>query len=153
MRFAMALFANSLALAEHNGICQSRPTTSLVNGPTTGKVERGEVEQPAIGVPGPASNRAVYDGSPEEAEDKGWQDTTTLERSTDNDLDGTGAEEELVQAEDDLGKIGRAGRRSNPDIAHTKIGHVTNEGTSSARVSESVAPEHPLEGGHGNNSQ
>lgn len=58
------------AFTENESVCKSSPSGSDVHGSTTCIIERGKVEQPAVGVPGPACNRAVYDSAPAEAKDK-----------------------------------------------------------------------------------
>ena len=93
-----------LSLAEHEGVSKGRATRSNVDWSSTSKVERWEVKEPAIGVPCPARDWAVDNGSPAECEDQGWQDSATLEGATNDKLDGDGAEEELVEHEDDFWK-------------------------------------------------
>jgi hypothetical protein len=56
-----------------------------------------------------------------------------------------GAEEHLVEAEDDLGQKGGARRWSRHDVLQAKILHVTNKRTGGTRVGERVTPEEPLE--------
>jgi hypothetical protein len=77
---------------------------------TAGEVEAWKLEQPAVGVPGPVCNGAVHDSCPKKAEDHGRHDTATLERPTDDYHSGTCAEEEFIEAEDNLGKDGGANR-------------------------------------------
>lgn len=71
--------------------------------PTSGIVKRGKIVEPSVTVPGPAGDRAVDNGSPNEGEQQRWKDSATLKGAADHDLTGTGAEEELVQAENDVG--------------------------------------------------
>ena len=112
---------------------------------TYSEVKAREVEQPTIGVPSPACDRTVNDCCPAESEDHRWHDASALERSTDDQLHCAGAEEHLIQAEDNLGEEGRARRGSRHDILQTEVVQVTDEGTGSTGVRERVAPEHPLE--------
>jgi hypothetical protein len=115
-----------------------------VNGASTSKVERREVVQPTVGVPGPASNRAVDNGCPAESKDHGWQDASTLEAATDDEYNRANAEEHLIETEDYLRKKGGAGRRGRHDILQAKVCHIANEGISGSRVCEGISPEHPL---------
>lgn len=132
-------------LAKNEGVCESSPTRSDMDRTTTSEIKRGEIVEPAVGIPCPASDGAVDDGAPEEGENKRRYNTATLERSTDHDLDGASGEEQLVQTEDDFRDVDRARRRSCDDVLHAKVGQITNEGIGSARVGKRVAPEHPLE--------
>ena len=116
-----------------------------MDGTSSSKVKRGQVEQPTIGVPGPAGNGAVYDGGPAEGKDEGGQDTSTLEASTSDEHYGANAEEHLVEAENDLGKKNGAGRWGGDDVLEAEVGEVTNESVGGAGVCERVSPEHPLE--------
>jgi len=84
--------ANTLALAEHKGICQTCPAGSDVDGSTTGIVKLRQIEKPSVGVPSPRGDRAIDNGSPAEGKDQTGKDAATLERTSDQDLDGAGAE-------------------------------------------------------------
>lgn len=117
------LFALGQTLSKDERVGKSRPAGCDVNwtstlhcvsdGPmmkaqigtgTYSEVKTGKVEQPSVGVPSPACNRAVHDGRPAEGKDHGRHDATTFKRSTDNKLYGTSAEEHLVEAEDNFRK-------------------------------------------------
>lgn len=148
MRLAVGLVVRiCLPLAEGQGVGQRRPTRSNVHGAAASKIQRGQVVQPAIRVPRPASDGAVHDRSPEEPEDEGWDDATTLESTADHDLHGTGAEQELVEAESNIRDRRVADRRGGHHVAQPKVGEVTDEGARRAAVGQGEAPEHPLEGG------
>ena len=56
---------------------------------TSCEVKSGEIVKPAVGVPGPAGDRAVDDCGPEEGEDERRNDTTSLKSATYYDLDCT----------------------------------------------------------------
>lgn len=97
-----------------------------MDGATTGKIEGGElktvsnmlskdcrityVEEPAVGVPGPASNGAVDDGSPAEAKQNRRDDATTLKGATNQDLNGASADP--CQSSEALGKGGGRTRKA-----------------------------------------
>lgn len=128
VRFTVVWLANTLALAKHEGICQTCPAGSNVDGSTASIVKLRQVEKPSVRVPGPGGNRAVDDGSPAEGKDQTGQDATALKRTSDQDLDGDSAEEQLVKAEDDLGDVCVARRWRCRDIPETEVGHVADEG-------------------------
>lgn len=109
------------------------------------KVKTGKVEQPAIRVPCPACDGTVNNGSPAESEDHGRHDATTLKGSTDNELDGAGAEEHLVEAEDDLREQSGTGRRGSHYVLQSEVLHVADERTGGTRVGKRITPEEPLE--------
>lgn len=148
MRLAVLLLAVMPALAEDECVREGSPSGGDVDWTTSSKVERREVVEPAVRIPRPAGDGAVHNSSPAESKDKRRQDTATLKATANDDLHGAGAEEHLVEAEDDLGDDGATARRCGHDVLHAEIRHVANEGTGRARVGERVAPEHPLERRH-----
>lgn len=138
------VLAVGLSLAEDEGVGERGPAGRDVDGSSSGEVERWELVEPAVGVPGPAGDRAVDDGGPAETEDEGGDETATLEGASDHDHDGTGTEDHLVQAEDNLGDDSRSRRGCDADVLHTEVGEVTDEGVGGAREGERITPEHPL---------
>lgn len=137
------------ALAQHQRVRQRGPAAGNVHGAAAGKVERGQRVQPAAGVPGPAGDGAVDDGGPPEAEDERGHDAAALKGAAHHDLHRAGAEEELVQAEDDVRDGGVADARGGDDVLQAEVGEVADKGARGAAVGQGEAPEHPLEGGHG----
>lgn len=79
MRFSVVLVPLVLPLSENQSICQSTAAGSDVDRASTGEVERGEIEEPTVGIPGPAGNGAVDDGRPAEGENHRRKDAATLE--------------------------------------------------------------------------
>ena len=75
-----------------------------MNGTSTSKVKRRQIEQPTIGVPSPASDGAVYDSRPAEGKDERRQDTSTFEASTCDEHHSTSTEQHLVETEDYFGE-------------------------------------------------
>jgi hypothetical protein len=73
--------------------------------------------------------------------------------TTNNNLDGTGAEEQLVQTKDDFWKDGAARTWGDHHILQSEVRKVTDEGPGGARVCKRVSPEHPLECGDSSNEQ
>lgn len=134
-----------VTLSKNESVSQRSPTTGDVDRASSSKIEGWQVVQPAIGVPCPACDWAVNNGGPEEGKDQRWKDAATLEGASNHDLDSAGAEQHLIEAEDDLGDVDRAGRGSGDNVLHAEVGQVTNEGVGSARVGKRVTPEHPLE--------
>lgn len=92
-------------------------------------------------------NEHLHNGCPPESEEERREHATTLKGATDHDHDRANAEEELIEAEQDLWQV--AGRSSH-DILQAKVGHVTNEGSGGCGVGKGVSPEHPLEGDDAN---
>lgn len=121
------------------GISQP-PKGNLVRKVLTGS----HVIQPPISVPCPTGNRTVDDRRPKEAKDKRGDKAPTLKCATDDNLDGTSAEQQLVQAKDNLWNSRVAGRRGGHDILETKIVQVTDERTGRSAIGQTVSPEHPL---------
>jgi hypothetical protein len=60
----------SASLAKVDGDCKSSSTTGDMDRGTSGKIQTTLLEDPATGVPGPASDRIVDDSRPEENEDE-----------------------------------------------------------------------------------
>ncbi|KAH0238759.1 hypothetical protein KCV06_g575, partial [Aureobasidium melanogenum] len=89
-------------------VSQSCPTTRDVDGTTASVVERGKLGKPTIGIPCPAGDGAVDNGAPAETEDERRKDATTLESTTNDDLDCASGEEKLVETEDDFRNDGTA---------------------------------------------
>lgn len=79
VRFVGLVVVLGCSLAEHQGVCKSCPSTGDVDGATTGIVERGQFEEPAVRVPCPACDGAVDYSAPAESKDEGRDDATTLE--------------------------------------------------------------------------
>lgn len=111
----------------------------------TGIIERRKLEEPTIGVPGPAGNRTVDDSAPAEGEDKRRKDATTFKGTSNNDLDCTSSKEKLVETEDDFRQDGTARGWCSGNVSQTEVGQVADERARSAGEGERVTPEHPLE--------
>lgn len=73
------------ALAEHQGVGESASSRGDVDRTATGKVVAGEVEQPAVAVPGPVGDGVVDDGGPEKHEDHGGEDTAAISDGADGE--------------------------------------------------------------------
>lgn len=142
-----------LPLSKGEGISQRRPSGCNVHRAATSEVQRRQVVQPTVGIPRPTRNGTVHDRGPEEPEDEGRDDASTLKRATNHNLHSAGAEKELVETESDIRDRRVADRRGSDDIAQPKVSQVTDEGTCRAAVSQRKAPEHPLEGGDCSNHQ
>lgn len=127
---AVRLLALALTLSQYEGVCQTSPARGDMHRSASGEVKRRQVEEPSVCIPCPASNRAVDYSRPTESKYQAWQDATTFEGTTDHDLDGAGAEKQLVQAEDDFRNVGIAGRGRRRDVLQTEVGEVADEGRS-----------------------
>lgn len=103
------------------------------------------VEQPPVGVPRPARDGAVHNRRPEEAKHNRRHDAAALKGAAHQDLHGARAEQQLVEAEQDVGEVGAADRRARHDAAQQKVAQVADEGARRLGVGQRVAPEHPLD--------
>lgn len=146
MRLHHRLVAVKLSLSEYQSIGQGRATTGDVDRATTSIIERRQVIQPAAAVPGPAGDGAVNDGGPPETEEQRRDDTTALESTTNHDHDCADAEEQLIQAKDNLGKIGATRGRCSRNILKTEVCEISDEWAGCSRIGKRITPEHPLEG-------
>lgn len=70
---------------EDPGVGEGGSSGSDFDGATAGIVEDTVLETPAVGVPGPAGERAVHKGGPAEGEDHAWYNATSLGGSTNNE--------------------------------------------------------------------
>lgn len=73
------------ALAEHDAVGEGASTRGDVDGATSGEVVRGELEEPAVAVPGPVGDGVVDDGGPDEHEDDGGEHAATVGHGTDGE--------------------------------------------------------------------
>lgn len=73
------------ALAEHDAVGEGAGAGGDVDGAASGEVVRGELEEPAVGVPGPVGDGVVDDGGPDEHEDDGGEHATTVGDGTDSE--------------------------------------------------------------------
>lgn len=103
------------------------------------------VEQPPVGVPRPARDGAVHNRRPEEAKHNRRHDAAALKRAAHQDLHGARAEQQLVEAKQNVGEVGAADRRARHDAAQQKVAQVADEGARRLGVGQRVAPEHPLD--------
>lgn len=73
------------ALAEHDAVGEGAGARGDVDGAASGEVVRGELEEPAVGVPGPVGDGVVDDGGPDEHEDDGGEHAATVGDGTDGE--------------------------------------------------------------------
>lgn len=132
--------------SEHQRVGQSGGARGNVDRGATSKVKTTHVEGPAGAVPGPASNGIVDDGGPDEGEDHGGQDATTLGGSTDGEGNGDGGEHALVNGKHEIRNLAGSDRGGTENIAETNVAQVTDELAGGVREGEGIAPEEPLEG-------
>lgn len=81
-----------LAATEDHRVGEGSATGDDLDGSSTSIVESTPHEEPAVRVPGPVCNRAVYDGGPEPDEDHHGNKTTALSNATDDDGSSDSAE-------------------------------------------------------------
>ena len=87
----MGLLSRGFALAKNEGVCESGPSRGNMHRSTTSEVEGREIVQPSIRIPRPTDYRAVNDSRPEEAEYQTRDDSASLERTANHNLNGTRA--------------------------------------------------------------
>ena len=81
-----------LPSAKNPRVCQRRHAGSNLDRSTSCIVKPTPFEEPAIDIPCPTCDRAVYDCGPEEDEDHHGNEATSLGNGTDNDGGCDGAE-------------------------------------------------------------
>lgn len=79
------LSAIPTTLAKVHGDGEGGGSRDNVDRGSSCKVETSKDEGPAVGVPGPAGDRVVDDGGPDEDEDKNGAKTATLSDGTDSE--------------------------------------------------------------------
>lgn len=136
-------------LSEHQGISEGSSTGGNVHGCTTSEIETAHLENPACTVPCPAGNGVIDHGGPNEREDHGGRQSTTLSCSSNGQSNCDGSEHALVHSEQQIGDFARPDRRCTKDVAEAKIFHVTEEFTRSVRECKGITPKEPLEGDQG----
>ena len=81
-----------LAATEDHRVGEGGATGNNLDGSSTSVIEATPLEEPAICVPGPVCDRAVYDSGPKPNEDHHGDETTALSNATDDDSSSNGAE-------------------------------------------------------------
>lgn len=84
-----------LATSEDHGVGQRCASRDNLDGTTTGVIKTTPHEEPAVDVPGPVCDGAVYDSGPEPDEDHHGDQATALSNTTDDDGSSDGAELQL----------------------------------------------------------
>jgi hypothetical protein len=112
------------------------------------KVKSSHIEDPSRRIPGPASNRVVDDGCPDEHEDNARKHAATFSNSTDCKSYCDGCEHALVDSKHKIGDLRRSNRWCSEDISEAKVFQVTNVFAGSVGEGERITPEEPLEGDH-----
>lgn len=140
--------AVSGALAEHEGVGKGGGAGGDVDWSSTSEVETTHLEGPAVGVPGPAGNRIVDDGGPDEDEDHAWEHATTVSCRADGECGPAGMsvffipsshnaagagknsrdgrEHALVDSEQDLWELGASWGWGTEDVPESDRLHVTD---------------------------
>ncbi|KAI6771075.1 hypothetical protein HG531_009930 [Fusarium graminearum] len=90
------------------------------------KVVAGKVEEPAVSVPGPVCDRVVDNGGPEEHEDDGWEDATSVCHGTNGKSSSKHA---LVKTEENIRKS-RGAVGLGKCLHETELGEIAKEGIS-----------------------
>lgn len=135
----------TVALAQHDGVCQSRSARRDVDGRAAGEVEAAELEGPAVCIPRPVGNRVVDDRRPDEDKNKGRQHAAAVGDCADGKSWRDGGEHALVQAEQQVRDLGAADAGLAQDLHEAEVGQVTDEGAASVTKGKRITPEEPLE--------
>lgn len=133
------------ALAEVKRDGESGSSGRDVHRGSASKVKSTHDEGPAVGVPGPAGDRVVNEGRPEEGEDQDGAETCPLSNSAHCDDGSDGGEHALVDAEHDRGDASAADRRGVENTLETKVLQIADVLVGTIRESERISPEEPLE--------
>jgi hypothetical protein len=99
-----------LATSENHRVGESGASGNDFDGTTASVVEPTPLEEPAVYVPGPVCDGAVYDRGPEPDEDHHGNQATALGNATDDNSSSDGAKLHLVNISIDLHQVER------PDI-------------------------------------
>jgi hypothetical protein len=154
-----------LAATEDHRVGEGTATGNDLDGSSTSVVESTPLEEPAVDVPGPVCDGAVYDGGPQPDEDHHGDKTTALSNATDDDGSSDSAELHLSTVSDgsryakcstylvervqELRNQRRTLAGSTKHALETEPVEVANEATGSRAESKRVSPEVPLEGDNG----
>lgn len=118
--------AVTTTLAQHDGVCECSTSRGNMHWGSTGKIEASELEDPAGAVPSPAGNRVVDDGRPDEHEDNGRKDATSLRNGSNSECDGNSSEHALVDSEEKIWNLCGSNGRSSKHISEAEVFKVTN---------------------------
>lgn len=136
--------------AENPGVSETAQTGADLDRASTSVVEHTPFESPTVDVPNPARDGCVDDGGPNESEDHGGENTTTLGHRAHQDGHGNGRELELVERVEELRDQWGAGTRCVEHISQSDVVEVADESVGGAGgEGERVTPEVPLEDDHG----
>ena len=138
-----------LAAAEDHRVGERGATGNNLDGTSTSVVKSTPYEEPAVRVPGPVCDGAIYDGSPQPDENHHGNETTTLSNATDDNGGGDGAELHLVERVQQLRDQRRTRAGSTKHALETKLVEVADEAVCRGAERERVTPEVPLEGDDG----
>ena len=78
------------AFTQDQGVCEGSESGRDMDGATTGKVETGKIEKPAVRIPCPIGDGAVDESTPPETKDNGGHDTTAFKAAAHHDHCCTG---------------------------------------------------------------
>lgn len=85
-----------LTTTEDHRVGEGRHSGYDFDGTSASVVETSPCEEPSVRTPGPAGDRAVYNGGPDPDEDHHRNETTTFGNSSNNNGSGDGTELHLA---------------------------------------------------------
>lgn len=90
-----------LTATEDHRVGERAATRNDLDGSSTSVIKSTPLEEPAVDVPGPVCDGAVYDGGPQPDEDHHGNQATALSNATDNNGSSDAAELHLLAISDD----------------------------------------------------
>jgi hypothetical protein len=120
-----------------------------VDGSTSSKVETTHLEGPPSRIPGPAGDRVIDNGSPDEDEDDTGTQTGAVHGCTDSQSWGNGREHALVNSEEQVWNLCAPDGRLSKDVSETNVLKIADIGSRGVGEGQGVAPEEPLKAHNG----
>jgi len=143
------------SLSKHIRISQRGASGSNMHRSSTGKIETTLIKNPALRIPGPAGDRVVDDGGPNEHVDDTWQHTASLGYGAHSQSNGNASEHALVNTKHEIRNAAAPNGWRSKHIFEAEVIQSTNKFSGLVRKGQRIAPEEPLEGDHcgGHNRQ
>jgi hypothetical protein len=136
-------------LAQHDRVGESSAAGRDMHWGSTREIETSHLEDPSGGVPGPACNRVVDDGGPDEHEYHAREHATTLGDRSHGKRNRDRCEHALVDGEQQIRDLRRSDGRGTENISEANVFQIADKFPPGVREGEGVAPEEPLEGDDG----
>ena len=109
-------------------VSKSSSARSNMHRSAAGEIKTAHLRRPAVGVPGPAGDRVVDDGGPDEHEDDAGQHAAALGDGSDGQGYCYASEHSLVDGEEEVGDLVAAYAGGAEDVAEADVFEVADEG-------------------------